>query len=110
MMLAGETYNEQTLPRFFIIHAAILPTAIVLLLIVHITLIRLHGVTEAKFENEPADQPAHFNFFPDHFFTELMLGLVLMILLSVLATVLPATMSAKADPLTTPEVIKPEWY
>ena len=39
-----------------------------------------------------------------------MLGLVLMIVLSVLATVLPATMGAKADPLTTPEVIKPEWY
>jgi ubiquinol-cytochrome c reductase cytochrome b subunit/cytochrome b6 len=27
-----------------------------------------------------------------------------------LATLLPATMGAKADPLTTPEVIKPEWF
>ena len=39
-----------------------------------------------------------------------MLGLVLMIILSVLATVLPATMGPRADPLTTPEEIKPEWF
>ena len=31
-------------------------------------------------------------------------------LLSALATILPATMGPKADPLTTPEVIKPEWF
>jgi ubiquinol-cytochrome c reductase cytochrome b subunit/cytochrome b6 len=33
-----------------------------------------------------------------------------MILLSVLAAVLPAGMGPRADPLTTPEVIKPEWF
>jgi quinol-cytochrome oxidoreductase complex cytochrome b subunit len=33
-----------------------------------------------------------------------------MIFLSVLATVLPATMGPRADPLTTPKVIKPEWF
>jgi quinol-cytochrome oxidoreductase complex cytochrome b subunit len=33
-----------------------------------------------------------------------------MILLSTLATVLPVTMGPKADPLVTPEVIKPEWF
>ena len=33
-----------------------------------------------------------------------------MIVLCALATVLPATMGPKADPLTTPEVIKPEWF
>ena len=38
------------------------------------------------------------------------MGLALMILLSVLATVFPATMGPPADPLSTPEVIKPEWF
>jgi quinol-cytochrome oxidoreductase complex cytochrome b subunit len=33
-----------------------------------------------------------------------------MILLSALATILPAELGPKADPLTTPEVIKPEWF
>ncbi|MDP7134303.1 MAG: cytochrome bc complex cytochrome b subunit, partial [Planctomycetota bacterium] len=110
MMLAGDSYNEQTLPRFFILHAAVLPAAIVGLLVVHITLIRLQGVTEFKFEDEEDKTKETFNFFPDHLFTEIIVGLVLMILLSTLATILPATMGSKADPLVTPEVIKPEWF
>ncbi|MBL8899999.1 MAG: cytochrome bc complex cytochrome b subunit [Planctomycetes bacterium] len=110
MMLGGEDYNENTLSRFFILHAAVLPATIVGLLVVHITLIRLQGITEFRFEDEPETAKKTFNFFPDHLYTELMIGLVLMILLSVLATVLPATMGPPADPNVTPEVIKPEWF
>jgi len=110
MLLAGEGYNQQTLPRFYIIHAAVLPVTLILLLIIHITFIRLQGVTDFRFEDEPEEGPRHFNFFPDHLYTELTIGLVLMILLSAVATIFPATMGPRADPLTTPEVIKPEWY
>jgi quinol-cytochrome oxidoreductase complex cytochrome b subunit len=110
MLLAGDGYNERTLTRFYILHAAILPTTMVILIAIHITFIRLHGVTELRFEEEPAGQPRHFNFFPDHMLTELGIGLVLMTVLSALATILPATMGPQADPLTTPEVIKPEWF
>jgi ubiquinol-cytochrome c reductase cytochrome b subunit/cytochrome b6 len=80
------------------------------LVAVHIAFIRMHGVTELKFGDEDPNKPQHFNFFPDHMLSELMIGLVLMIVLSALATVLPATMGPRADPLTTPEVIKPEWF
>lgn len=110
MMLAGEVYNEHTLPRFYILHAAVFPVTIVFLVAVHIAMIRIQGVSELKFENEPEEGPKHFNFFPDHLMTELAIGLILMIVLSVLATLLPAAMGPKADPLTTPEVIKPEWF
>lgn len=110
MLLAGDTYNNNTLPRFYILHAAVLPVTIIMLLMIHIGILRLQGVTEFEFEDEPADEPKHFNFFPDHFYTELIVGLVLMILLSVLATVLPATMGPRANPLVTPEDIKPEWF
>ncbi len=110
MLLGGESYNQHTLSRFYIVHAAILPATITLLVIVHIAFIRMHGVTELHDENEPAEQPRHFNFFPDHVLTELAIGLVLMVLLSALATIFPAILGPKADPLTTPEVIKPEWW
>lgn len=110
LLLAGEQYNDQTLPRFFILHAAILPATLALLVLVHIIFIRLHGVTELHFPDEPAEAPRHFNFFPDHMATELAMGLVLMVILSVLATVFPVVMGPPADPLTTPEVIKPEWF
>lgn len=110
MLLGGNEYNSRTLSRFYILHAAVLPTTIILLVGVHIAFIRLHGVTELKFGDEDPDKPDHFNFFPDHVLSELTIGLVLMILLSALATVLPATMGPLADPQTTPEVIKPEWF
>lgn len=110
MMLGGEVYNDQTLPRFFILHAAILPVTLVFLLAIHIALVRLHGVTELRFTNETNDGPQHFRFFPDHVCTELIIGMALMIVLSALATILPATMGPRADPTTTPEHIKPEWF
>ena len=110
LMLGGESYNARTLPRFFILHAAVLPVMIILLVTVHIVLIRLHGVTEFQFTGEREDTPRTFNFFPDHLYTELTIGLVLMILLSTLATIFPATMGPPADPLSTPDAIKPEWF
>jgi quinol-cytochrome oxidoreductase complex cytochrome b subunit len=110
MMLGGETYNQATLSRFYVIHAAILPVTIVLLVVVHITIIRLQGVTEFKFKDEDTGEPKSFNFFPDHLYTELTIGLVLMVLLSALATIFPATLGPVADPLQTPEIIKPEWF
>jgi quinol-cytochrome oxidoreductase complex cytochrome b subunit len=110
LLLGGNAFNEHTLSRFYVIHAAILPATIALLVFVHVVLIRLHGVTELPDPAAPPDQPRHFNFFPDHLLTELTIGLVLMLLLSFLATVLPAEVGPRANPLVTPEVIKPEWY
>jgi quinol-cytochrome oxidoreductase complex cytochrome b subunit len=110
MMLAGESYNDHTLSRFFILHAAVLPVVMVILLFVHIALIRLQGVTEFEFKADAGKEKKSFNFFPDHVYTELIMGLVIMILLCSLATIFPAGMGPRADPLTTPEVIKPEWF
>jgi len=110
MLLAGDTYNANTLPRFFVIHAAVLPGAIVMLLFIHVTLIRLQGVTEFEFPSDRDDPKKTFDFFPDHLYTELIMGLVLMILLAALATIFPPIMGPRADPLVTPEIIKPEWY
>jgi cytochrome b6 len=110
LLLGGEAYNAHTLSRFFVLHAAVLPVTMLLLLFLHISLIRLQGVTDFRFRDEVGAAPRTFNFFPDHVYTELAIGLVLMVLLSTLATIFPATMGPLADPLTTPEVIKPEWF
>jgi quinol-cytochrome oxidoreductase complex cytochrome b subunit len=110
LLLGGDEYNPRTAPRFFILHAAVLPATMVLLIAIHILIIRLQGVTEFKVRGETDLKKRHFNFFPDHFLTELLIGLVLMVLLCTLATIFPATMGEKADPLSTPELIKPEWY
>jgi len=110
MLLGGDGYTDVTLSRFFVLHGAVLPGVMVLLIIVHVALVRLLGVTELRFSDEREDAPKHFRFFPDHLYSELIIGLGLMIVLSVLATVFPVTLGPQADPLATPDVIKPEWY
>jgi ubiquinol-cytochrome c reductase cytochrome b subunit/cytochrome b6 len=82
----------------------------VLLIGLHLTLIRLQGVTEFEFPQDAGKEKRFFDFFPDHAATELILALVLSILLLTLAIVLPAHMGPRADPLSTPEIIKPEWF
>lgn len=109
-LLGGEIYNDRTLSRFFILHGAVLPVLLILVLVMHISLVRLLGVTQLNFEGEAAQPVRHFNFFPSHFYTELIIGLTLMILLSALATLLPVGMGPRANPLVTPDVIKPEWF
>ena len=109
IMLGGDDYNAHTLSRFYVLHAAVLPVTMILLIIVHIAIIRLQGVSELHFKSDDSEEK-HFRFFPDHFYTELAIGLVLMILLSALATILPASLGPPANPLVTPEVIKPEWF
>lgn len=49
-------------------------------------------------------------FFPHHMVVQLIQILLVFLLLIVLSTLLPAPMEPKADPFTTPEHIKPEWY
>ena len=111
MLLGGDAYNDRTLPRFFVLHAAVLPVTMILLLVIHIGFVRLHGVTEYRFADDPQDdRDGHFAFFPDHLYTELSIGLLLMIVLSVLASALPVGMGPPADPFVTPEIIKPEWF
>ncbi len=58
-------------------------------------------------QQEPQDG---YRFFPDHILTEVNIGLFLFFLCCVLAIVLPVEVGEKANPLITPEHIKPEWY
>jgi quinol-cytochrome oxidoreductase complex cytochrome b subunit len=91
LLLAGDGYNVHTLPRFFVLHGAVLPVTMILLIIMHLGLMRLQGVSELEFEDE-AEPGGTFKFFPDHIMSELVIGLL------------------QANPLVTPEVIKPEWF
>lgn len=107
----GPEVGENTLTRFFILHIGVLPTLAFLLISLHILLIRLHGVTELRFEGEVIPEEArHFRFWPDHATTEIMIGVLLMYLLTILALVFPESLEEPANPNVTPVHIKPEWY
>ncbi|MDX1631682.1 MAG: cytochrome bc complex cytochrome b subunit [Thermoanaerobaculia bacterium] len=111
LLRGGPEVGEQTLTRFFILHIGVLPTVGLLLVALHVYLIRTHGVTELHFEGEEvATEKRFFRFYPEHVSTEILIGLLLMYLLTLLALVFPAELGPPADPTVTPEHIKPEWY
>ena len=49
-------------------------------------------------------------FFPNYIILEVIVSFVLLAGLVVLSTLLPAGLEIKADPFSTPQHIKPEWY
>lgn len=136
----GDEITANTLTRFFVLHIGVLPTVTVGLLALHVVQIRLHGVTKLRFDDdqqpsvemslrvsapvtpvrsqggetggdeEEQVKAESFPFYPDHFYMEVIVGLTLTFILTILALVYPATMGEPANPLVTPEHIKPEWY
>jgi quinol-cytochrome oxidoreductase complex cytochrome b subunit len=107
----GPVVSDSTLTRFYVLHIGLLPTVIFILIGLHIFMIRMHGVTELHFEDtKTEEQGRHFRFWPDHAMTELMIGILLMYLLTIIALIFPPEMGPAADPIHTPEHIKPEWF
>jgi quinol-cytochrome oxidoreductase complex cytochrome b subunit len=110
-MRGGPEIGPNTLTRLYMLHIGVLPTLIFGLLALHVLLIRLHGVKELHFENEevPAEK-RFFKFWPDHVTTEILVGVVLMYVLTILALVFPAELGEPANPTQNPAHITPEWY
>lgn len=126
LLRGGEAVNPTTLTRFFVFHVGAMPTLMVILLGMHIFLLRIHGVMELEAPEEVQQTPLtveedregkrrfdpnrFFAFFPDHVTTELLVGMFLLTLLTMLAIVFPAHLGPPANPDETPLHIKPEWY
>lgn len=106
----GDEIGANTLTRFFVLHIGVLPTVMFILIAIHVFFIRTQGVTEFKFEEQAAEKEETFPFFPNHLLTELIIGLLLMYILTMLVVIFPPEMHEPANPLVTPEHIKPEWY
>jgi quinol-cytochrome oxidoreductase complex cytochrome b subunit len=68
------------------------------------------AVNNLRYEENSSEEEKGEPFFPHHVIKQ---GIVILLSLGVLLTLvtfLPAPMEPKADPFSTPEHIKPEWY
>jgi len=111
LLRGGQEVSGDTLTRFFMLHIGVLPCIAIILIALHVLLIRLHGVKEAYFEHDKQkNNKKYFRFWPDHVTTEMMVGLFLMYILTILSIIFPAGLGEPANPNITPEHIKPEWY
>ena len=109
LLLGGSENGDRTVSRLFVFHIGVLPTLMFLLLGAHMFLVRIHGVADVR-RRETGKRTATYNFFPEHFQTEIILALGVTILLCALAVIFPAPLREAADPLSTPAHVKPEWY
>lgn len=117
LLRGGADVTEATLSRFFGIHVLALPLLTAGALAVHLVLVHQLGLAHPR-RPEPrrGDRQASVEgerlrpFFPHYILDELIAWYVLLAVLVVLASMFPAGLEEQADPLVTPEHIKPEWY
>jgi ubiquinol-cytochrome c reductase cytochrome b subunit len=125
-MRGGEFVTGITLSRFFSFHVVILPVFIVALILLHVVLIRRQGlstspsvepdadtdpVVEFKREGHPEGQPCFPHFSLKRLFMVLVYFSVLFFILTFFPNLfLPPEANIPADPLTTPQDIRPAWY
>lgn len=106
LLRGGEEVGSNTLTRFFQLHIGFLPTIIFLILVLHIVMVRLHGVSKL----EGRENEASYSFYPEHFYHTIVMALFLLTLMSALTVIFPPGLGEPANPNVTPGHIKPEWY
>ncbi|MFM9197688.1 MAG: cytochrome b N-terminal domain-containing protein, partial [Planctomycetia bacterium] len=121
VVVGGPDYGHHTLTRFFALHAGFLPATLVLMLLVHLSLFRKHGLC-AK---QPLRGPDEM-FWPDQVLKDAVAMLAVMavvlgvILLPAVRAMLEgrpivpgelgAELGAPADPSQPYAAARPEWY
>jgi len=112
LMLGGENVGAETLSRFFTLHVIILPWTLAFLVALHLVLMRVQNLSTLDPVGRERSYPpeAGIPFWPVHVTKE---GCILLVTLGVLITLCVASpweIGEPANPLETPEAIKPEWY
>lgn len=112
LLRGGEGVTGETLARFYVMHVVILPWVLTGLIVAHLFLMRVQGLAtlEKVGEEKPIAKGTGIPFFPHHLLKEGIVFCLLICVLVLLIVFLPVELGEKADPLKTPEGIKPEWY
>ncbi len=105
LVVGGPDYGHHTLTRFFALHAGVLPLLLVIVLGLHVTLFRRHGITPHITKGRPDEY-----FWPMQMMKDGVACLVLLILVLAAVYLVGAEMSAPADPSEEYAAARPEWY
>jgi quinol-cytochrome oxidoreductase complex cytochrome b subunit/mono/diheme cytochrome c family protein len=109
LLQGGPEMGNLTLTRFFTIHTFILPGLLILLVVVHLYLFRLHGVTPPWWESAEQLRAKEEPFWPRQVLKDAVCWLVFLVALQLWAAYRPAPLEVQADP-SQPYEARPEWY
>jgi len=99
-LVGGPEYGNHTLTRFFAFHVGLLPALFIILLVLHLTAFRRHGVTH------PSNATGTGMFWPDQAFRDLLACLVVFAVLVSLVV-----FGGHGNPVTPPADEQPDgWY
>lgn len=117
LLRGGPDVTEATLTRFYGIHVLVLPLMLAGLTAVHLLFVHQQGLANPTRKEPRPGRPGPDlttektkPFFPDYVLDEVIAWFAVMAALVILASLFPVGLEPKADPLITPEHIKPEWY
>ena len=102
---AGEQIGVITFARFYSLHVFMFPAITLFLVLVHLHLVRRHGVTPAPEDVAPKKQ-----FYPEQVFRDTVACFVALIILLGAALLIRAPLERLADPTDATYVPRPEWY
>jgi cytochrome b6 len=107
----GERVSGATLSRFYGWHVAILPALATLVLVVHLLLVQIQGMSAPPGSTGEAERRRPMRFFPDFALRDLFGWIVALAVLVAMAALFPWELGEKADPFApAPANIRPEWY
>jgi quinol-cytochrome oxidoreductase complex cytochrome b subunit/mono/diheme cytochrome c family protein len=109
LLQGGPGMGNLTLTRFFTLHAFVLPGTLIVLVVVHLYLFRLHGVTPSWWVSADQLRAKEEPFWPKQVLKDAVLALVFLIGLGLWCAFVPAPLGLQADPAK-PYEARPEWY
>jgi ubiquinol-cytochrome c reductase cytochrome b subunit len=106
IMRGGEEMGQLTLSRLFVVHTAILPAILVILMAAHLIAFRKSGSVGPWDE---AQRGVKGQFWPEQVFKDALISTIVILSLITLAIFAPKAFNGAADPLDSQFVPKPEW-
>lgn len=111
----GEVVGTNTLNRFFALHVAVLPLSLMAVLVVHLILIQLHGMSIPISVLKEAEAKKQKIFgkpmFPHFLWHDAINCLLLFGALATLAVFIPSELGPEIDLLKpAPEGVRPDWF
>jgi cytochrome b6 len=111
----GDDVTGATLTRLFGVHVAILPAITTALLVLHLALVQVHGMSVPpsveRLDRTGARPIRSMPFFPHFLLRDLFAWTIALALLAALSAFYPWELGTKANPFApAPSGIRPEWY
>jgi ubiquinol-cytochrome c reductase cytochrome b subunit len=105
LVVGGSEYGHLTLTRFFALHAGVLPALLVIVLVLHVTMFRRHGITARSSENRSDEY-----FWPRQVYKDAVACFLLLVAVISITYLRGTELGPPAEPTESYGAARPEWY